>query len=120
MLEKLRGVLGLEPRRIHKDDLSIVVRCHTEHTVARRLRLFRGNRDLFAHNRIDERRLADVGTTDDSGVSAAVVLRNLFFIAHAGSSQHRFKIVVAHRNSAREPLHSCRGGSAASFLNSVK
>ena len=38
----------------------------------------------------------------------------------AGSSQHRFKIVVAHRNSAREPLHSCRGGSAASFLNSVK
>ena len=31
-----------------------------------------------------------------------------------------YERAIDHRNSARKPLHSCRGGSAASILNSVK
>lgn len=96
VLEKLRRVLRLKSRRIDKDDLSVIVSCHAQNTITGRLRFFRGNRNFFANNRIDERGFTDVRTTNNRGITAAVVFLNLFFISHAGRSQHRFKIVIAH------------------------
>src|SRR5215475_767650 len=60
----------LEARRIDEDELGIRSREDARDTVPRRLGLLRRDADALADQAVDERRLADVGTSDDRYVTA--------------------------------------------------
>jgi hypothetical protein len=66
------GVQGLEARRVDEHELRGAQRAHAGDAVARGLRLARGDADLLADQRIEQRRLAHVGLADD-GDQAAVL-----------------------------------------------
>ena len=70
-LVQARAMPGLEPRRVDEDELRIGGGQDAGDPVARRLRLFRGDADSCAYQRIEQRRLADVGTPDDRHLTAA-------------------------------------------------
>jgi hypothetical protein len=55
----------VEARRIEKGDLRARHVRHAQNTGPRRLRLVRYDRDLFAQQAIQQRRLADIGPTDN-------------------------------------------------------
>ena len=56
----------LESRRINKHKLRGTHRSNTRGTVARSLRLARGNADFLPDQSIKQRRLTDIGSSDDS------------------------------------------------------
>ena len=65
-------VLGLEARRVDEDELRAVDGADAGDAVARGLRLARGDADLLADQRVQQRRLADVGPADDGHQAAAL------------------------------------------------
>ena len=61
----------MQPRRIDEGDLHARTIEHAEHAVARGLRARRDDGEFFADERIEQRRLADVGTADERGETRA-------------------------------------------------
>lgn len=64
------AVLGLETGRVDEHELVRVTRQHAMYAVTRGLRLGRGNAHLLADQPVHQRRLADVGSTDDGDEAA--------------------------------------------------
>ena len=67
------GVAGLKAWRVDKHILSRAERAHARDTVARGLRLARGDADFLAHQGIEQRRFAHVGLAHNGDQAAALL-----------------------------------------------
>mmetsp|Transcript_15309 Transcript_15309/g.36443 ORF Transcript_15309/g.36443 Transcript_15309/m.36443 type:complete len:329 (+) Transcript_15309:459-1445(+) len=93
-----RGVvLGLETRRVDEDELGLVHGAHAGDAVTGGLGLVGRDADLLAHQRIEQRGLADIGPTDDGDQAAA--LRDFGF--GGGGRIHAWPRSAVSRSSRR-------------------
>ena len=90
------AMLALETGRIDEHELGVRFRQHGVDPVAGGLRLARDDADLLPHQSVRQRRLADIGASDDRHQSAAKAIS-------------RIGRIVAHRrcNSSRQAFAAC-------------
>src|SRR5918999_3596865 len=82
----------MNARRVDKDNLRCFGGANACDAIARRLRLGRHNRDLFAENSVQQRRLSNIGPADNGNVAGAKSLHAIFlallvFLCHKISKQ---------------------------------
>src|SRR5688572_22374081 len=82
----------MNTRRVDKNNLRCFGGANAGDAIARRLRLGRHDRDLFAENSVQQRRLANIGPADNRNIAGAksphaIFLALLLFLCHKISKQ---------------------------------